>query len=92
MTDAHLTEYLNDNGRQADKMPVLCMEESKEALSLRDNLSNVVATGKSVGICKLKRNASLNSADGKRRPSSAPPGAGRSSQAPFRSYVIAVIN
>ena len=46
MTDAHLTEYLNDNGRQADKMPVLCMEESKEALSLRDYLSNVVATGK----------------------------------------------
>ena len=94
VTDAHLTEYLNDNGRQADKMPVLTMEESNEALQLRNALSRESPSSNygnnnndnhhTTTSFGNTYNGSRNPYDIKKRPSSAPPGKGREVQMPFR--------
>ena len=79
VTDAHLTEYLNDSARAADKMPDLTLIDEPGRMKKQKIPSFGSGSAHGPQARLFRRNNT-----GDNRPSSAPPAPGRSAAAPFR--------
>ena len=77
VTDAFMTEYLNDSARAADRMPDLTLIAPPGSMM---EAVPQVKTGMNGPHARLFRRNNT----GSKRPSSAPPGPGRGIQAPFK--------